>query len=63
MPFASELPSAINSTATWELREIGFALAPLAHDGLAIIGRELGLSAANERVLKDREVAGIRAES
>ena len=63
LPTASELPGAIDATATWALREVGLALAPLAFDGLTVIGRGLGLSAAHECALKVREVAGIRAES
>jgi glucosamine--fructose-6-phosphate aminotransferase (isomerizing) len=63
LPSVRGLTTAIDTTTTWALRDVGSAVAPLALDGLTVIGRGLGLCAANECALKVREVAGIRAES
>jgi glutamine---fructose-6-phosphate transaminase (isomerizing) len=63
LPSAKELPSMVTTTSTWALEHVATSLDELSLDGLTVVGRGLGLSAADECALKIREVAGLRAES
>lgn len=58
-----ELPSMIETTSAWALEHVEGAVDQLSLAGLTVVGRGLGLSAAEECALKVREVAGIRAEA
>lgn len=63
LPHADELPAMIASTSSWALEHVDNVVGHLALDGLTVVGRGLGLSAAEECALKIREVAGLRAEA
>ena len=63
LPQSSELPAMVEVTSAWALEHVEPVLENLALEGLTVVGRGLGLCAANECALKIREVAGIRAES
>ncbi|MHB1087338.1 MAG: SIS domain-containing protein [Acidimicrobiales bacterium] len=63
LPAESELPDMVETVSAWALSHVHDALKDLALEGLTVVGRGLGLCAANECALKIREVAGIRAES
>lgn len=63
LPQSFELPEMVAMTSTWALEHVELVLENLALEGLTVVGRGLGLCAANECALKIREVAGIRAES
>jgi len=63
LPRSSELPAMVEATSAWALEHVEPLLENLALEGLTVVGRGLGLCAANECALKIREVAGIRAES
>jgi glucosamine--fructose-6-phosphate aminotransferase (isomerizing) len=60
---AEALPSMIASTSAWALEHVEEIVDQLALNGLTVVGRGLGLSAAGECALKIREVAGLRAEA
>lgn len=53
----------VRTTTEWALDTLSEVPTSLAWDGLTVVGRGLGLCAANECALKIREVAGVRAES
>lgn len=57
------LSSLVQTTTEWALDHLTDIPASLAWNGLTVVGRGLGLCAANECALKIREVAGVRAES
>jgi glucosamine--fructose-6-phosphate aminotransferase (isomerizing) len=59
----TELPSMVETTSAWALEHIAGLVDRLVFEGLTVVGRGLGLSAAEECALKIREVAGIRAEA
>jgi glucosamine--fructose-6-phosphate aminotransferase (isomerizing) len=63
LPGARDLPAMIATTSAWALSHVQPVLADLNLHGLTVVGRGLGLSAAEECALKIREVAGIRAEA
>jgi glucosamine--fructose-6-phosphate aminotransferase (isomerizing) len=63
LPQASELPAMIASTSAWALENVEKVVPQLSLEGLTVVGRGLGLSAAEECALKIREVAGLRAET
>ena len=66
VPILSEedrLPELIAATTAWALDSIGSLLTGMPFEGLTVVGRGLGLSAAEECALKIREVSGIRAEA
>ncbi len=63
LPHARELPAMVASTSAWALEHVESVVTRLALDGLTVVGRGLGLSAAEECSLKIREVAGLRAEA
>jgi glucosamine--fructose-6-phosphate aminotransferase (isomerizing) len=63
LPHARELSAMIASTSAWALEHVESVVAQLSLDGLTVVGRGLGLSAAEECSLKIREVAGLRAEA
>jgi glutamine---fructose-6-phosphate transaminase (isomerizing) len=63
LPKAAALPHMIASTSAWALAHVEGALSSLSLEGLTVVGRGLGLSAAEECALKIREVAGLRAEA
>lgn len=58
-----ELPAMVTSTARWSLEHVEGLLSGLSLEGLTVVGRGLGLAAAQECALKIREVAGLRAEA
>jgi glucosamine--fructose-6-phosphate aminotransferase (isomerizing) len=58
-----ELPAMVASVTSWALDYLGPVLSSVPFEGLTVVGRGLGLSAAEECALKIREVAGIRAEA
>jgi glucosamine--fructose-6-phosphate aminotransferase (isomerizing) len=58
-----ELPSMIETTSAWSLEHVEGVVDRLSLTGLTVVGRGLGLCAAEECALKIREVAGIRAEA
>lgn len=60
---ADELPAMVASTSAWALEHVANVVTQLSLDGLTVVGRGLGLSAAEECALKIREVAGLRAEA
>ncbi len=60
---ADELPDLIDATSEWALDHVATVLGHLPFGGLTVVGRGLGLSAAEECALKIREVAGVRAEA
>jgi glutamine---fructose-6-phosphate transaminase (isomerizing) len=63
LPDEKELPALVTTTSTWALEHVAAAFEGLALDGLTVVGRGLGLSAAEECALKIREVSGLRAEA
>lgn len=63
LPSEGDLSDMIAETCAWALDELGPMLRGLPLSGLTVVGRGLGLSAAEECALKIREVAGIRAEA
>jgi glucosamine--fructose-6-phosphate aminotransferase (isomerizing) len=63
LPDEKDLPSLITTTSEWALAHVASAFDGLALDGLTVVGRGLGLSAAEECALKIREVSGLRAEA
>jgi glucosamine--fructose-6-phosphate aminotransferase (isomerizing) len=63
LPEEAQLSQMVEDMSTWALREMGPLLRGLPFAGLTVVGRGLGLSAAEECALKIREVAGIRAEA
>jgi glucosamine--fructose-6-phosphate aminotransferase (isomerizing) len=63
LPGARDLPAMVATTSAWALSHVQGVLADLNLHGLTVVGRGLGLSAAEECALKIREVAGIRAEA
>jgi glucosamine--fructose-6-phosphate aminotransferase (isomerizing) len=63
LPHADELPAMIAVTSAWALEHVESVVTQLSLDGLTVVGRGLGLSAAEECALKIREVAGLRAEA
>jgi glucosamine--fructose-6-phosphate aminotransferase (isomerizing) len=63
LPGARELPAMVATTSAWALSHVQQLLGDLNLNGLTVVGRGLGLSAAEECALKIREVAGIRAEA
>ena len=63
LPHANELPAMIATTSRWALEHVESVVDQLSLDGLTVVGRGLGLSAAAECALKIREVAGVRAEA
>jgi glucosamine--fructose-6-phosphate aminotransferase (isomerizing) len=63
LPQAGELPAMIASTSAWALEHVESVVDQLSLEGLTVVGRGLGLSAAEECSLKIREVAGLRAEA
>lgn len=63
LPAAGELPAMIALTSAWALEHVQSVVTRLSLDGLTVVGRGLGLAAAEECALKIREVAGLRAET
>jgi glutamine---fructose-6-phosphate transaminase (isomerizing) len=63
LPGSRDLPAMVATTSAWALGHVQSVLADLNLHGLTVVGRGLGLSAAEECALKIREVAGIRAEA
>jgi glucosamine--fructose-6-phosphate aminotransferase (isomerizing) len=63
LPHANELPAMIATTSAWALERVESVVDGLSLNGLTVVGRGLGLSAAEECALKIREVAGLRAEA
>jgi glucosamine--fructose-6-phosphate aminotransferase (isomerizing) len=63
LPGADELSAMIAVTAAWALEHVQSVVTRLSLDGLTVVGRGLGLAAAEECALKIREVAGLRAET
>jgi glutamine---fructose-6-phosphate transaminase (isomerizing) len=63
LPQEKELPSLVTTASEWALEHVASAFDGLALDALTVVGRGLGLGAAEECALKIREVSGIRAEA
>jgi glucosamine--fructose-6-phosphate aminotransferase (isomerizing) len=63
LPDEKDLASLVTTTSEWALAHVVSAFEGLALDGLTVVGRGLGLSAAEECALKIREVSGLRAEA
>ena len=63
LPGEKDLPAIVTSTSEWALEHVAAAFEGLALDALTVVGRGLGLSAAEECALKIREVSGLRAEA
>jgi len=59
LPEARDLPAMVATTSAWALSHVQRVLADLTLQGLTVVGRGLGLSAAEECALKIREVAGF----
>jgi glutamine---fructose-6-phosphate transaminase (isomerizing) len=63
LPNEKDLPSMVTTMSEWALEHVASAFEGLALEGLTVVGRGLGLGAAEECALKIREVSGLRAEA